>query len=392
MEKYAYCYQGLATSDNARFLRGFWEHAQDARGWEYLQFAPQESVAVSGCSHVLYWQDGRGEYYRHAMSLKRAGRLGGWKSGAEAWGKSGIAINRMGDLPTAIYQGTFFDCNVAVVVPYQAEHLLPIWAYCSSPDYSSRVREINQKLSVTNLTLTKVPFDLEHWQQVADEKYPDGLPEPYSEDPTQWIFEGTVTPSEAPLQVAVARLLGYRWPEQADDGLDDLIDDDGIVCIPAVRGEQPAASRLQQLLARAHGDDWKSGLTETLLAEVGYQGKTLDDWLRDGSFQQHCELFHQRPFIWHIWDGRKRDGFHALVNYHQLDRRRLETLTYTYLGDWIRRQQEELKQDKGGAEGRLEAAKDLQSRLALILEGETPYDIFVRWKPIEEQPIGWEPD
>ena len=30
--------------------------------------------------------------------------------------------------------------------------------------------------------------------------------------------------------------------------------------------------------------------------------------------------------------------------------------------------------------------------LELILEGEAPYDIFVRWKPLEEQPIGWEPD
>jgi hypothetical protein len=28
----------------------------------------------------------------------------------------------------------------------------------------------------------------------------------------------------------------------------------------------------------------------------------------------------------------------------------------------------------------------------LILKGEEPYDIFVRWKPIEEQPIGWNPD
>jgi hypothetical protein len=34
----------------------------------------------------------------------------------------------------------------------------------------------------------------------------------------------------------------------------------------------------------------------------------------------------------------------------------------------------------------------LKKRLELILEGESPYDIFVRWKPIEKQPIGWEPD
>ena len=31
-------------------------------------------------------------------------------------------------------------------------------------------------------------------------------------------------------------------------------------------------------------------------------------------------------------------------------------------------------------------------RLEAILEGEPPYDIFVRWKSIHEQPIGWEPD
>ena len=35
---------------------------------------------------------------------------------------------------------------------------------------------------------------------------------------------------------------------------------------------------------------------------------------------------------------------------------------------------------------------ELQKRLITIIEGEPPFDIFVRWKPIEEQPIGWEPD
>jgi hypothetical protein len=31
-------------------------------------------------------------------------------------------------------------------------------------------------------------------------------------------------------------------------------------------------------------------------------------------------------------------------------------------------------------------------RLKLILEGEPPYDLFVRWKPISKQAIGWHPD
>jgi hypothetical protein len=46
----------------------------------------------------------------------------------------------------------------------------------------------------------------------------------------------------------------------------------------------------------------------------------------------------------------------------------------------------------GGADGLLSAAIMLKSRLEAILHGEAPYDIFVRWKPLEHQPIGWEPD
>ncbi|MHB1956287.1 MAG: LysR family transcriptional regulator [Sulfobacillus sp.] len=37
-------------------------------------------------------------------------------------------------------------------------------------------------------------------------------------------------------------------------------------------------------------------------------------------------------------------------------------------------------------------AVHLQSELKKIIEGKPPYDIFVRWKPLHEQPIGWEPD
>jgi hypothetical protein len=94
---------------------------------------------------------------------------------------------------------------------------------------------------------------------VAAEKYPHGLPKPFSSDPTQWLFNGQPKGSDQPLHVAVARLLGYQWPRQTGssfpdcpalgpDGLETLADADGIVCIPAVSGEQPAADRLLRLL------------------------------------------------------------------------------------------------------------------------------------------------
>ena len=72
--------------------------------------------------------------------------------------------------------------------------------------------------------LVKVPFDLDHWTKVAEEQYPNGLPKPFSADSTQWIFHGHPAESDQSLQVAVARLLGYRWPAELDAKI-ELADD-----------------------------------------------------------------------------------------------------------------------------------------------------------------------
>ena len=45
-----------------------------------------------------------------------------------------------------------------------------------------------------------------------------------------------------------------------------------------------------------------------------------------------------------------------------------------------------------GAEEKLDAALALKGKLEKILEGEKPFDIFVRWKKLCDQPLGWEPD
>jgi hypothetical protein len=300
-----------------------------------------------------------------------------------------------------VYTGEFYDHNASVIVPSDPNLLAAIWAMCSSKELVTEVRKIDQSLKPSNNVFVKVPFDLAHWQKVAAEKYPHGLPKPFSSDPTQWLFNGHPAGADQPLHVAVARLLGYQWPRQTGssfpdcpalgpDGLEKFTDDDGIVCIPSVRGEEPAAERLLALLAAA-------GVEPARVRELA-GGADLDEWLRNAFFEQHCKLFHDRPFVWHIWDGRKRDGFHALVNYHKLcedkgkGRKLLESLTYSYLGEWITRQKDGVKRGEGGADDRLVAALELQKRLETILEGEPPFDIFVRWKPLAEQPIGWEPD
>jgi len=227
------------------------------------------------------------------------------------------------------------------------------------------------------------------------------------DEESKWTTQGPLRIEDTVLHVAVARLLGYRWPAELDGNMEladeqrewvnrcesllPYADADGIVCIPPVRGEPSAADRLLSMLAVVYGDAWSGDVQAQLLKSVDHGGKTLETWLRDKFFIQHCKLFHHRPFIWHIWDG-LRDGFAALVNYHKLYHKNLETLIYTYLGDWINRQTQDIANGVDGAEERLSASESLKKKLELILEGGAPHDIFVRWKPIEKQPIGWNPD
>ncbi len=390
LETFADGFAGVLTGDYPRFGRCFWELPAVSDGWSYQQGTVDRSISFGGREHVILWENGHGQLRRFAEELRD--RLhDADRRGSRAWGKRGIAVSSMGSLPVTVYTGELFDNNTAVIVPRNPEHLPAIWAFCKSLEFNKSVRRIDQSLKVTNAVLVKVPFELDHWRHVAAEQCLDGLPDPYSNDPTQWLFKGDPVGSTDPLQIAVARLLGYRWPEQGEDDLDGHSDDDGIVCLPAVRGEPPAAERLRTLFTAAFGDAWSPATQDELLAAVGYGGKGLDAWLRDGFWPQHCARFHNRPFIWHIWDGRP-GGFSALVNYHTLNRQKLEKLAYTYCGDWLTRQRAAMEANEPGADGRVAAAEELRRKLALILDGEPPYDIYVRWKPLHKQPIGWEPD
>jgi hypothetical protein len=399
LKDFADSFQGTTTGDNPRFILKFWELPSVTREWACFQMAPETPLYVTACEHVLRWEEGRG-----ILASSAEARV----QGHQAFGKAGVMVGQMGQIPVTKYSGEFFSMNGAALIPRDSRHLTAIWCYCNSDDFRENIRKIDQQLKVTNATIVKVPFDLDRWSQIALERYPDGLPTPYSNDPTQWISDGKPDSSSLPLQVAAARLTNYRWPRQTGstfldspaidpDGLASHADNDGIVCLTALKGNAPAEQRLNALLTDAFGVNWSAARLARLLADVDYAGKSLDDWLRDGFFAQHCELFHQRPFIWHIWDGR-RDGFHALVNYHRLaapngeGRRTLEKLIYFYLGDWIDRQRADQRASVEGADARLAHAEHLKTELVKILEGELPYDIFVRWKPLHEQPLGWDPD
>ena len=393
---------GVSTGDGIRFNRYFWEVHRLGSTWAFLQSTVSRTLLYGGQSQIIRWEGGLGEIYDLAQSVRHLNHSAqNWARGRPSWGQSGVVISQMGDLAATLYLGDIYDCNCCAIVPRDPADLSAVWSFCQSTEFSEEVRILNQALKVPPHTLLKIPFDLPRWQKVAAERYPHGLPAPFSPDPTQSLFNGHPRGSDQPLHVAVVRLLSYQWPRQTGstitncqaigpDGLEPLSDEDGIVCLSSTKGEPPAAERLRSLLAHALG---KFDLS-ALIANAGPKGsksETLEDWLRDEFLDQHCSLFQQCPFIWHIWDGHK-SGFSALVNYHKLTHANLEKLVYAYLGDWIRNQQSAVEAGEAGSDARLQAAKQLQARLKLILEGEPPYDIFVRWKPLSKQAIGWHPD
>lgn len=403
LSQYANCYMGMHVGGWDAYRRGFWEISELSNSWFPIQGSVDGSLSYDGLSDVLYWPDD-GEMHK----INPGARV----QGKPAWGRHGILITPMRHLPCALYLGELFDNNTCVLIPKKIEDLPVIWSFCKSTEFNVLVREIDQALKVTNGTITKIPFDYDRWKSAASNDLLNGLPTPYSNIPSQILFHGHPYDSTNPLQVAVARLMGYRWPAEYELTIDlsdesnkwislsknlggSLICEDGILCFPSVRGMERAEERILKLLIeiwdQAESGGWKASTLDRLLENAGCRGKSLNYWLQENFFEQHIKVFNQRPFIWHIWDGLK-DGFSALVNYHQFDSKVLEKLIHVYLSDWIKQQEVGVLQNIDGANLRLAAAKVLKEKLEKILEGESPYDIFVRWKHMQNQPIGWNPD
>ncbi len=422
---------GLSAGDGVRFERFFWEVGQIGDDWEFLQGTVSTLEAFGGRSAVVFWQKEKGEIAALAQRVKHLNHAAqNWQRGRPFWGRDGLLISKMGGLTT--YTGERFDCRCLVIMPKDQAWLPALLAFGLGGHLSNELTKFDTSFAIGSpKTLLDIPFAPEQWTSKATELGIITPLAPESDDPTQWVFHGHpamgATPSSHSsqslgnaLQVAAVRLVGFSWPPENDPELrvsprsralvEDcrqlrrFADDDGVIPLVAIRGEAPAEQRLRELLRTAFGSTWSAAMEASLLdAAAEMHGNkapasSLDDWLKQRFFAEHCSRFMNVPFVLHIWDGRKRDGFGVLVHYHRLvapngaGRRLLEKLTHGYLGDWIARQRDERNVGKEGADARLVAALSLQERLTKILEGEPPYDLFVRWKPLHAQPIGWEPD
>ena len=395
---FAVTFQGIKSGDDFRWVRNFWEIGSIDDNWKTMQTTVTADTFYGGCNLVIYWGcDGR-----HLTRRREEGQIA-------ARNRKSVAITQMGGLYSAILHGETFDSNISPIIITNDEITTALLSFLRSDEYKEKVRLLEPGRKINNTTFLKVAFDEGRWKKQALLDLPDGFPEPYSQDPTQWLFHGHPADSAkgTAVHVVLARVLGYRWPAEMDEEM-TLSDracswianaselpvgvDDGLVGVPAIAGRRALADRLREHLAAAFGARWSDSLERRLVAEADTvldrkraSDVSLGSWLRDRAFRQHCSLFGRRPFVWQISDGLK-DGFAVFVHYHRFDQATLRKLTYTLLGDWLARAKAEnnaLRYEKG---------RELQRKLERILEGEEPYDIFVRWKSLAQQPLRWDPD
>ena len=396
---FAETYEGMSTGDNDRYRMFFWEVEPRWDVWNPYITSPSVEF-YSGRNYFIRWENGRG-----SLSREPGARI----QGQPAWKETALAISVVSRLRPVIKGPYPHEKTTVAIIPRDEDDTTALLCYLLDDEYSENVRKINRKVAVSTGSISSVPFDRERWRKAAASQFPDGIPAPFSRDSTNWLFHGHPANATqfAGLSVGLARLCGYRWPAETDSDMhlsNEALawiteaaelppgDNDGLRGVPAVAGEKALVERLRAYLAAAFGADWSDALEHRLVAEAdetldrrSARDGSLEAWVRDRAFRQHCALFGQRPFLWHISDGLK-EGFSVFVHYHRFDQANLRKLTYTLLGDWLARAEAEknaLRYEKG---------RELQQKLEKILEGEKPYDIFVRWKSLAQQPLGWNPD
>ena len=381
------------------FRRLFWELDTLGDAWALHVSSPDGNKDFTGMHFISRWEQGVSGFATHPETTIR---------GRAAWGKEGVACAWLGRLPVGRYLGTIFDNSAAAIIAKDPMNLGPIWCFMSSPEFSAEIRKINQKTQVANATLVRIPFDLARWKREFSIRYPDGLPEPSTDDPTQWLFCGNPN-SREPLQVGLARLIGYQWPRQTGVGLLNTraidagelaphTDTDGIVCLTALKGEPPAEQRLNALLADAFG----AGLVSC-------------EALKPTGRCRLCRQITRRLAARRLFRPALRAVPSASLHLAHLGwaTRRVPCagqLPPPCCAEWRRPAnagEADLLLSRGLDRPSARRAKGRQRRRGRaprscrasarpssikILEGEPPYDIFVRWKPLHEQPIGWDPD
>jgi nucleotide-binding universal stress UspA family protein/SAM-dependent methyltransferase len=118
------------------------------------------------------------------------------------------------------------------------------------------------------------------------------------------------------ITVTVLRLLGHRWPKEAEasEPVPDWAHPDGIIPLTPLVNESTLSERVRQRLSVDEIDI-------SNFAEV--MGKPLDAWLATEFFKHHTKQFKKRPIAWQVQSGsftaRNTPAIACLIYYHKLD-------------------------------------------------------------------------
>ena len=104
-------------------------------------------------------------------------------------------------------------------------------------------------------TLVQVPFDVERWRAVAAESFRMGCRSRGRMIRRSGCLRGVRRWRRQPLQVAVARLVGFRWPEQEPDELMSWRMPTGSCVCRRWRVSSRRRNGCARLLAASFGDD-----------------------------------------------------------------------------------------------------------------------------------------
>ena len=206
LSDYVEVHYGSKPGQTARVTRCFWEVLEIGDFWSLLESSPSAVGGISGKSEIIYSIQAM-----HANQIIEFGLRS-----ADVLGKKGFILSKMNSLPLSQYLGNLFDDNTYVITIKNPEQADAVFCYLLSDDYRAAVRARNQKLAIDTGSMINVPFDFEEWASIAKREFARGVPLAESSDPTQWLFHGHPQTATDPLQVAVARLAGYRWPAETD--------------------------------------------------------------------------------------------------------------------------------------------------------------------------------
>ena len=172
LRDYASILAGIQVGDVNKLLFNFWEFY--LLKFDLIQRAEGEDRDYSGLSYVTPYENGVGRLAKEASA-----RLNNINHGHQF----GIVLHRMSDLRANIYSESHVHENGTLIVPNSESLNSVFYCFAKSGCLAAEVRKLNQKISITPNFFGQIPFDLDKWSKVAEEQYPNGLPQPYTNDP-----------------------------------------------------------------------------------------------------------------------------------------------------------------------------------------------------------------